>query len=106
MKILIDIGHNCYPDTGASAIGDENKMNMEVGLKVISKLKAQGHIVINVTPSSASSVGDSLAQRVNKANSEGGDLYIAIHFNCGGGHGVEIWARFSNFSSSSRKSFK
>lgn len=103
MKILIDIGHNCYPDMGASAIGDENKMNMGVGTKVIAKLKALGHTVVNVTPTSCSSVGDSLAQRVNKANAEGGDLYVAIHFNCGGGHGVEIWAGSQTSSSVAQK---
>lgn len=103
MKILFDIGHNCYPDMGASAIGDENKMNIEVGTKVIAKLKALGHTVVNVTPSSASSVSSSLAQRVNKANAEGGDLYVAIHFNCGGGHGVEVWSGSQTSSSVAQK---
>ena len=90
-KYIIDIGHNCYPDIGASGVGDENTMNMEVGKKVISKLQALGHVVISVLPSSCSSVGNSLAQRVNKANSNGGDLYISIHFNAGGGRGSEVW---------------
>lgn len=92
MKIAIDIGHNCYPDIGASAIRLEDELTKDVGNKVISKLKALGHEVISCLPSSAASISDSLYQRVNKANSNNASLYISIHFNSGGGRGVEAYA--------------
>lgn len=91
MKIALDIGHNCYPDTGASYIGDENTMVVDVGKRVVSKLQALGYQVIVVTPTACSSVSDSLWQRVNKANNSGADLYVSLHENAGGGRGTEIW---------------
>ena len=39
MKFGIDIGHNCPPDSGAGGIKSEDKLTMEVGNKVIAKLK-------------------------------------------------------------------
>lgn len=91
MKIALDIGHNCYPDTGASYIGDENTMVVDVGKRVVSKLQSLGYQVIVVTPTACSSVSDSLWQRVNKANNSGADLYVSLHENAGGGRGTEIW---------------
>lgn len=91
MKIAIDIGHNCYPDTGANSIGNEDSMVKNVGNRLILKLQALGHQVLLVTPTSASSVIDSLAQRVEKANLWGADQYVSIHANAGGGHGTEVW---------------
>lgn len=91
MKIAVDIGHNCYPDIGASAIGNEDSMVKDVGNRLIPKLQALGHSVLLVTPTSASSVTDSLAQRVNSANSWGADQYVSLHENAGGGQGTEVW---------------
>ncbi len=65
MKFGIDIGHNCPPrDIGASGIKQEDDLTKDVGTRLINKLKAAGHTVINCTPGSASSVGDSLRKRV------------------------------------------
>ena len=70
MKFGIDIGHNCPPrDTGAVGLQPEDKVNKEVGTKLIQKLVAAGHSVINCTPNSASSLSESLRKRGNKANS-------------------------------------
>lgn len=91
MKIAVDIGHNCAPDTGAVAIGNENVMVMDVGRRVISKLRALGHNVLLVTPTDCSSVSNSLWQRVSSANGWGAELYVSLHENAGGGHGVEVW---------------
>jgi N-acetylmuramoyl-L-alanine amidase len=57
MEYGIDIGHNCSPDTGARGIRVEDVMTMEVGTRVISKLKSQGHQVVECKPKSASTVG-------------------------------------------------
>ncbi|MEB3311869.1 MAG: N-acetylmuramoyl-L-alanine amidase [Snowella sp.] len=82
MKFGIDMGHNCPPhDTGASGIKKEDVLTKDVGTRLIAKLVAAGHSAINCTPSSATSVNDSLRQRVNKANSNNVDVFVSIHFN-------------------------
>lgn len=98
MKFGIDIGHNCPPDTGADGLPGgkrEDLLTKEVGTKVIAKLQALGrHQVVNCTPSSATSVGNSLQQRVNKANSNRVDRFVSIHFNAfdGSAKGTEVFA--------------
>lgn len=93
MKYGIDIGHNCPPvDTGAVGIRKEDELNKEVGDKVMEKLKALKHEVVYCTPSYASSLGNSLYRRINKANEEKVDFYVSIHFNAGGGRGTEVFA--------------
>ena len=91
MKIGIDLGHECYPDTGAVGVVTEESIIDNVGIKVTEKLRNLGHTVIELRPSSASSVGNSLWQRYNKSDNYGCDLCISIHANCGGGHGVEVF---------------
>jgi N-acetylmuramoyl-L-alanine amidase len=97
MKFGIDIGHNCSPDTGAPGIPggkSEDQLTMAIGTKLIQKLKAAGHTVVECKPSSASSVIDSLRKRVNKANQENVNLFVAIHFNSFNGiaRGTEVFA--------------
>ena len=93
MKYGIDIGHNCPPvDIGAVGIRKEGELNKEVGVLVMEKLKALNHEVVYCTPGYASSSGDSLYRRTNKANVEKVDFYVSIHFNAGGGHGTEVFA--------------
>ena len=94
-KFLIDCGHTLAGgDTGAEGCGKlEQNLTREVGSKVIAKLQALGHTVVNCTVDYASTLSESLAARVNKANNAGGDLYVCIHFNAsnGAGHGTEVF---------------
>ena len=92
MKIGIDLGHGVGQDRGAVSkyITEEEIINL-VGNEVIKKLKSNGHEVVNCRPSRATSVTNSLSQRVNIANSKQCNLYVSIHANCGGGHGSEIF---------------
>ena len=91
MKIAIDLGHGCGQDRGAvGAIKEETIIN-EVGIKVVEKLKAAGHDVIQVRPSGNLDVSQSLAYRVNLANSNNSDLYVSIHANAGRGQGCEVY---------------
>ena len=93
MKYGIDVGHNCPPvDTGAVGIRKEDELNKEVGARVMEKLKTLNHEVVYCTPSYASSSGNSLYRRTNKANVEKVDFYVSIHFNAGGGRGTEVFA--------------
>ena len=91
-RICIDLGHGVGTDRGASSkYIDEETIIDNVGGLVINKLKALGHTVIEVRPSSATSVSNSLVQRVQKANNNNADLYISIHANAGGGKGTEVY---------------
>ncbi|TAE59361.1 MAG: cell wall hydrolase [Nostocales cyanobacterium] len=94
MKFGIDMGHNCPPDTGARGIKFEDNLTMDVGNRVISKLKSLGHEAISCTPSSASSVSQSLGRRCDTANRNRVDVFVSIHFNAfnGRANGTEIFA--------------
>lgn len=94
MKYGIDIGHNCPPDIGANGIRQEDQLTMEVGSKVVSKLKALGHEVIGCRPSRAGSVRNSLQQRCDIANNNRVDIFVSIHFNSFNkqANGTEVFA--------------
>lgn len=91
MKIAIDLGHGVGCDRGAEGFIKEEDIINEVGSLVINKLRALGNEVLTVRPSSASSVGNSLKQRVNASNNFNADLFICIHANAGGGQGTEVF---------------
>lgn len=90
----IDIGHNTTYDTGAKGIRKEDDLTKEVGLKVIDRLTKLNYEVINVLPKTATSVRDSLQQRVDKANNAKVDYFVSIHFNAynGTAKGTEVYA--------------
>lgn len=93
MKINLDMGHTLSgADTGAEGCGRrEQDCTREIGYKVKAKLEALGHNVCICSVDSASTVNESLATRVNRANANGGEFYVSIHLNSGGGHGTEIY---------------
>lgn len=93
MKFGIDIGHNCPPDTGAVGIKKEDDLTKAVGTKLMEKLSAAGHSIIYCTPNTATTVGESLRKRVDKANSNNVDVFVSIHFNAfnGQANGTEIF---------------
>lgn len=95
MKFGIDMGHNATPnDTGASGIRQEDVLTKEVGVRLINRLETVGHTVIDCTPTSATSVTNSLQQRVNKANTNNVNIFASIHFNAlnGRAFGTEVFA--------------
>ncbi|MBW4613138.1 MAG: N-acetylmuramoyl-L-alanine amidase [Desmonostoc vinosum HA7617-LM4] len=94
MKFGIDIGHNCPPDTGARGIKFEDNLTLDVGNRVISKLRALGNEVITCKPDGAGSVRDSLSKRCSRANASGVDVFVSIHFNAfnGQANGTEVFA--------------
>lgn len=94
MKFGIDIGHNCPPDTGAVGVKKEDVLTKDVGNRLMQKLSAAGHSVINCTPNTAATVGESLRKRVDKANANLVDLFVSIHFNAfnGSAKGTEVFA--------------
>ncbi|MEC4820002.1 MAG: N-acetylmuramoyl-L-alanine amidase [Scytonema sp. PMC 1069.18] len=94
MKFGIDCGHNCPPDIGATGIEQEDRLTLAVGTMVMALLCQIGHEVVNCTPTSASSVSDSLFKRCNVANNTNVDVFVSIHFNVfnGQAHGAEVFA--------------
>lgn len=94
MILSFDAGHNCTPDTGATGIRQEDALTKEVVGLIIPKLRALGHNAVDCTPYGQvfNNVGESLQFRCDKANASGSELHGCIHFNCGGGKGVEVYA--------------
>ncbi|MDF5708490.1 MAG: N-acetylmuramoyl-L-alanine amidase [Nostoc sp. S4] len=94
MKFGIDSGHNCPPDTGARGIKVEDNLTLDVGNRVIPKLRALGHEVVVCKPNSASTVRESLSKRCATANNSKVDIYVSIHFNSfnGQANGTEVFA--------------
>ncbi len=94
MRFGIDIGHNCPPDTGARGIKFEDNLTLDIGNRVMSKLKALGHEVIECKPERAGNVKDSLSRRCDRANDTKVDLFVSIHFNAFNqrANGTEIFA--------------
>ncbi|MDY7013658.1 MAG: N-acetylmuramoyl-L-alanine amidase [Cyanobacteriota bacterium] len=93
-KFGIDMGHNAFPDIGASGIAQEDDLTVAVGTRVIAKLERLGHVPINCTPKWASSVIDSLSKRCQIANANRVDYFVSIHFNAfnGRANGSEVFA--------------
>lgn len=93
MIYAIDLGHGVGPDRGATGYLAEEKIINDVGYYVVKKLKDLGNEVIEVRPSYASSVGNSLYQRYNTSNNNNVDMFISIHANAsnGEGHGTEVF---------------
>lgn len=92
--IAIDMGHSLSSsDYGSVGLKHESLLTREVGKKVISKLRSLGYKVIDCTIDTPSSLSESLAYRVNKANNNGANFYLSIHFNAfnGNAHGTEIF---------------
>ncbi len=98
MKFGIDIGHNSSPDIGAQGIKFEDNLTLDVGNRVITKLKALNHQVINCKPQRSRSITDSLSTRCNIANANRVDVFVSIHFNAFNGlaNGTEVYAISDN----------
>jgi N-acetylmuramoyl-L-alanine amidase len=94
MKYGIDIGHNCPPDTGAKGIRFEDNLTLDVGNRVIAKLEALGHEVLECKPAKVDAVRESLSKRSTRANASKVDVYVSIHFNSFNtqANGTEIFA--------------
>ena len=94
MKFGIDSGHNCPPDTGAKGIQLEDNLTLDLGNRVIAKLKALGHEAISCKPSKADTVKESLGKRCDTANAANVDVFVSIHFNFfnGQAYGTEVFA--------------
>jgi N-acetylmuramoyl-L-alanine amidase len=93
MIFSFDAGHNCTPDVGATGIRQEDVLTKEVVGLIVPKLRQLGHTVTDCTPYGLTfpNVAGSLEYRCEKANASGSELHGCIHFNYGGGKGVEVY---------------
>lgn len=86
IKIFLDFGHG-GTDWGANEFGlIEKVMNLITGLECKEILQKYD---IEVMTSRDIDKTVSLAERVRMANAWGADYFISIHYNAGGGDGVE-----------------
>ncbi|MBU5593385.1 N-acetylmuramoyl-L-alanine amidase [Clostridium sp. MSJ-4] len=88
-----DAGHNCSPDIGANGYKLEDNLTKEVWNLIQDKLNSKGYLTKDCTPwnMNFNSVSDSLHFRVKVANDSRSKLHLCIHFNAGGGTGVECF---------------
>lgn len=92
MKIAINCGHTLKgPGSGAVGIIEESIETRKVGEKLIRLLENSGHKVINCTVDKANTQVEYLKKSVELANREDVDYFISVHFNAGGGKGIEVY---------------
>ncbi|WP_148097615.1 N-acetylmuramoyl-L-alanine amidase, partial [Clostridium tagluense] len=92
MNIGVNDGHTISGfGSGAVGIIKEGEHTRLVGAEVRRLIKAYGHNAINCTVDYANSVNQSLSLIMDQANRQDLDWFISIHFNAGGGEGVEVY---------------
>ena len=93
MIVGVDKGHTVQNGgvCGACGLLKESVENRPVGNKVIEKLRALGHTVIDCSCDYSKDRNEQLAAIVKKANAQKLDLFLSLHLNAGGGTGAEVY---------------
>lgn len=89
MHIAIAGGHSAIA-RGASGYLDEYECDRAFVAQLIDAFDAQGWYVTDCS-NEESDVSAELHEECRIANASGADLFIAVHFNAGGGTGTEVW---------------
>ncbi len=89
MKIAIAGGHSSTA-RGAKCYIDEYDCDRAFVKMLIPALEEAGHTVVDCS-NEKTTVKSELAEEVRLANNSNADIFIAIHFNAGGGTGTEVW---------------
>lgn len=90
-KFLISVGHTASGNIGCGATGYLNESNCvrEIAPLVVAKLQALGHEAVKLQIDNADQYD--YVKRAQQANSIGGDMFVEIHLNAGGGSGCEVF---------------
>lgn len=88
----VNDGHT-ISGAGSGAVGviNESIHTRKVGNALRNYLKANGVNAINCTVDYAKTTSENLSLIVQQANRQDLDWFISIHFNAGGGQGVEVY---------------
>ena len=89
MHIAIAGGHSANA-RGASGFIDEYDCDRAFVAHLVPAFEGQGWGVTDCS-NDAGTVNGELAEECRAANESGADLFIAVHFNSGGGTGTEVW---------------
>lgn len=89
MHIAIAGGHSAIA-RGASGYLDEYECDRAFVAQLVDAFDAQGWQVTDCS-NEESDVSAELREECRIANASGADLFIAVHFNAGGGTGTEVW---------------
>lgn len=89
MKIAIAGGHSKKAG-GAVGLINEHTCDRAYVAQLIAALRKAGHTVVDCSNEKATQSAE-LAEECRLANASGADLFIAVHFNAGGGTGTECW---------------
>lgn len=89
MHIAIAGGHSAYA-RGASGYLDEYDCDRAFVARLVEAFDNQGWYVTECS-NDADGVKEELYEECRAANASGADLFIAVHFNAGGGTGTEVW---------------
>ena len=89
MHVAIAGGH-CAAAPGASGYLDEYSCDRAFVARLVPALRAAGFEVTDCTNEAGDAVSE-LAAECSAANASGADLFMAVHFNAGGGTGCEVW---------------
>ena len=89
MHIAIAGGHSAIA-RGASGYLDEYECDRAFVAQLIDAFDAQGWCVTDCS-NEEPGVSEELREECRTANASGADLFIAVHFNAGGGTGTEVW---------------
>lgn len=89
MRIAIAGGHSAVAQ-GAVGLLNEYECDRAYIAHLTSALSAKGHAVIDCSNEMGTANAE-LAEECRIANSSGAELFIAVHFNAGGGTGTEAW---------------
>lgn len=92
MIVGINDGHTLSgAGTGANGFLNESAETRNVGKELRNIFIENGHTVIDCTINSAASTSAYLSKAVQLANNQDLDYFISIHFNAGGGKGIEVY---------------
>lgn len=94
MKIAIAGGHSAKA-YGAVGYLDEYKCDRAYVAQLITALRRVGHTVIDCSNEKPTQNAE-LAEECRIANASGADLFVAVHFNSGGGTGTECFYSAGN----------